>query len=250
MKVKRGVLFLLAIVIFMFFVNVESVNAVNTGFQTKRLSNEEKNNFISNINILTIDEEPEKKSIACIDVNSNHLIAIGQESILRKTICIYSNEGVFQYGYTFNSSGDYGVEWDGENLNIYFIRSDRIVTVTPTGEVLEVLEVQNTIENNSYVNNFINSSKKNVDGTEYSIRNNLGILNWLALSYSQVIVKDGTGTENVIYDVSSMQLFKIITIITIVCVLVLLFIVLFARQMIQFELRKNCRHSLQRKQET
>lgn len=115
---------------------------------------------------------------------------------------------------------------------------------------MEVLEVQNTIENNSYVNNFINSSKKNVDGTEYSIRNNLGILKWLALSYSQVIVKDGTGTENVIYDVSSMQLFKIITIITIVCLVVLLFIVLFARQMIQFELRKNCRHSLQRKQET
>lgn len=217
---KRVYLFLLSIFILVLFTNVMKVNAVNTGFKTNQLPSEEKNMFISNINILPIDEEPVKKPITCFDVNRNSLIAIGQNTLDKKTICIYSNEGVFQYGYTFNCSGDFGVEWNEENLNIYFIRSSVIVSVTPRGEVLDVFEVQNTIENNSYVNHFIHSTKRTIGNAEYFIENNLGILNLLAPSYSLIIVKDSTGAESVIYDVSSMQLTNMIVTISFVCVFI------------------------------
>ena len=139
MKMSRRYLIILSVFIFILFTNVMKVNAVNTGFKTNQFTSDEKNIFISNINLLTIDEEPVKKTITCFDVNSDQLIAIGQNTSDRKTICIYSNEGVFQYGYTFNCSGDFGVEWDEENLNIYFVRSSVIVSVTPRGEVLVVL---------------------------------------------------------------------------------------------------------------
>lgn len=197
------------------------VNAMHTGFKTNELSSEEKDMFISNINVLSIDEEPVKKAITCFDVNSNHLIAVGQNSSDRKTICVYSGEGDFQYGYTFNCSGDFGVEWDEENLNIFFVRSSVIVSVTPKGEVLDAFEVQNTIENNSYVNHFIHATKTEIDNYEYYIRNNMGLLNLFAPSYSQIIVKDSTGAESIIYDVSSMQLTKTIVTISLICVFVI-----------------------------
>ena len=220
MKVKRSCFFLLFVFIFVIFTSAMKVNAMHTGFKTNELSSEEKDMFISNINVLSIDEEPVKKAITCFDVNSNHLIAVGQNSSDRKTICVYSGEGDFQYGYTFNCSGDFGVEWDEENLNIFFVRSSVIVSVTPKGEVLDAFEVQNTIENNSYVNHFIHATKTEIDNYEYYIRNNMGLLNLFAPSYSQIIVKDSTGAESIIYDVSSMQLTKTIVTISLICVFV------------------------------
>ena len=217
---KRGCFFLVSVFIFIIFASAIKVNAIHTGFKTNELSSEEKNIFVSNINILSIDEEPVKKTITCFDVNSNQLIAIGQNTSDRKTICVYSNEGDFQYGYTFNCSGDFGVEWDEENLNIYFVRSSVIVSVTPKGEVLGAFEVQNTIENNSYVNHFVHATKRTMNNDEYVIRNNMGLLNLFASSYSQIIVKDSTGTENIIYDIGSMQLTKTIATISLICVFV------------------------------
>lgn len=233
MKMKRGYLFLLSILIFVLFTNVMKVSAMNTGFKTNQLPSEEKNLFISNINILTIDKEPVNKTITCFDVNSNRLLAIGQNTSDRKTICIYSNEGVFQYGYTFNCSGDFGVEWDEENLNIYFVRSSVIVSVTPNGELLDVFEVQNTIENNSYVNHFIHATKRTIGNAEYYIRNNMGVLNLFASSYSQISVKDITGSERIIYDVGSMQFFNMIVVIAIVCVFISVVIAVIAYQFIK-----------------
>ena len=210
MRTKRYCLFLLSIFVFVLFTNTMVVNAMNTGFETSSLPSEEKTKFISGINLLPLNEEPGKTTIMSFDVNSNRLIAIGQNTSSRKRICVYSDEGVFQYGYTFNCTGDFGVEWDDENLNIFFVRSDVIVSVTPSGEVLDALEVQDTIENNSYVYQFIHSTKRVVGDTEYFLGNDLGILNLFSLSYSQITVKDSVGTENVIYDVGSTQLYNAI----------------------------------------
>ncbi len=193
---------------------------MHTGFKTNELPSEEMNMFISNINLLPLDEEPVKKTITCFDVNSNQLIAIGQNTSNRKTICVYSNEGAFQYGYTFNCSGNFGVEWDQENLNIYFVRSSVIVSVTPKGEVLGASEIQNTIENNSYVNHFVHATKRIMGNDEFFIRSNMGLLNIFASSYSQIVVKDITGAESIIYDVSSMQLTKTIVTISLSCAFV------------------------------
>jgi len=238
MKMKRSCLFLLFTFIFVLFTNMMTVEAVHTGFQTDYMTNEDKNTFISNVNISPIDQEPAKNTIKCFDVNNNHLIAIGQNASERKTICVYSNEGVFQYGYTFRCNGDFGIEWDGENLNIYFVRSDVIVSVTPGGEVLDVLEVQNTIDNNSYVNHFIHSTKRVIDDTEYVIENNPRIFDWVTASYSQVVVKDETGSETTIYDAASVQVFNVIVTFIIVFGFVAVAVSVIVGQLIRIK-RKN-----------
>ena len=154
MKNKRKTL-LISIFIFMLVCNPIVTNAINTGFLTDELPEKVQNQFVENIELRLIETEPTKSSVVCFDVNENQMIAVGQKSSDRKIICVYSSDGIFQYGYTFNCSGDFGVEWDKDNLNIYFVRSDVVISVSPGGEILDVLEVTNSIENNSYVNHFI-----------------------------------------------------------------------------------------------
>ena len=53
--------------------------------------------------------------------------------------------------------------------------------------------------------------KRTVDDTEYTVENNMGILNLVAVSYSQLTVTDADGNKTVIYDVNQFQLGKYIT---------------------------------------
>lgn len=235
MKLKRSFLFLLSVFMIVLFTNMVEVKAMNTGFETNHFPTEEKNTFIANINILPIGKESAKKSITCFDVNNNRLIAIGQNTLDRKTICIYSSDGVFQYGYTFNCSGAFGVEWDEENLNIYFVRSGAIVSVTPTGEVLDVFEVQNTIDNNTHSNDVLYSTRRIIGDTTYLIRNDMGIFNWIAISYSQIITIDATGAECIIYDVNSTQFLNTVVLFIFILMFVSVAVALVIREFIKLK---------------
>ena len=188
------------------------VSAMNTGFSTVSLPEDDIFTFLKNVNISMLADEPKKKAIECFDVNKKGMVAIGQEGAHGKEVCIYSSNGTFLYGYTFTCSGGFGVEWDGDNINFYFVRSSVIVSITPNGEILDVFEVQNTIENNSYMNHFIHSTERSVGDTKYVVRNNIGILNLFASSYSQMVTIDIAGEESIIYEVSSTQFSNMVVI--------------------------------------
>ena len=208
-------------------------NAINTGFLTDELPEKVQNQFVENIELRLIETEPTKSSVVCFDVNENQMIAVGQKSSDRKIICVYSSDGIFQYGYTFNCSGDFGVEWDKDNLNIYFVRSDVVISVSQDGEISNVLEVTNSIENNSYVNHFIYATERTIGDTTYLMRNDIGILNWIATSYSQIIIKDISGAENIIYDVNSVQLLSTILSIIFVFAIVIVAVTIILRPIIK-----------------
>lgn len=221
-KMKRSLLLLSVFCLVLFAIPLD-VNALTTGFSTEELNEEQKDSFSINAGISPLSDEPEKDTIVCFDVNDNGLIAIGQETWDKKIVSVYSSDGVFQYGYTFVSSGSIGVEWDENNINIYFVRSGVIASVNSSGEVLDIKEVQDTTENNSYYYRFFRVAERTVGDTTYLIRSNMGILNWITASYSQVVVKEFDGTENIIYDASSIQLQRM----TIIFIAILLFLAIF-----------------------
>ena len=216
---KRSTFQLISVLVLAIAVNITGASAINSGFQTNDLPSEEKDAFINNIDLQRIDEEPDKAAIACFDVNEDRMIAIGQDASERKTVCIYSDTGVFQYGYMFDCRGDFGLEWDEDTLHIYFVRSNVLVAVSPSGEISDVLEVPHTIENNSYINGYMHTTEKRVKGTEYSAEND-GIFNWLASSYSRITATDSTGAERIVYDASAAHTGKIIMVLGFFCILI------------------------------
>ncbi len=209
------------------------VLAMNTGFSTETLPKQDIEIFLNNINIFLLTDEPDKKAIECFDVKEDKTIAIGYSSSDNKTISIYTDEGLFKYGYSFRCSGNFGIEWDNDELIIYFVRSDIALSVNALSEVKGIQKILNTTENNSYWNHNVFSPKRYVDGTEYTLKNDMGILNIFASSYSQLVTKNVNGKETIIYDVNTSQISSIIVIFIIVtlviCIIVWIVLTLFKK---------------------
>lgn len=184
--------------------------AMNTDFSTEQISPDKQKSFIQNIGISVFTEEPRKTEIECFDVGENGLVAVGVGTGETKKVCVYALDGEFQYGYSFSCSGSFGVEWDGDNIIIYFVRSDAAVSVDPNGKVNDILKIKNTSENNSHWNNSVFATKKLVDSTEYTLKNDMGFLNVFATAHSQITIRDQSGKESIIYDVSQAYSEKIL----------------------------------------
>ena len=185
-----------------------NIFAVDMGFSTESMSEEETDRFLKNVNISLLENDPPQKAIDCFDVNENGVIAIGSSDFAHKTVCVYSNDGDFLYGYSFECTGNFGIELDKDVINIYFVRSDVAVTVNPTGEVERVVRIQNTAENNSYWNDCVFATKRSIGETEYTLKNDMKIFNVFASSYSQLITTNQNGEESIIYDVNSAEFAK------------------------------------------
>ncbi len=224
MKVIRRCVLLLSLFVMFLFGSISGL-AMDTGFSTEELTQDEIERIVDNVKISMLEKEPEKKSIDCFDVNEYGKIAIGCSNSENKTVCIYSTDGTFRYGYGFSCTGDFGIEFHGDILNIYLVRGDIALSVTSLGEITEVRRIQNSIENNSYWNEHIFCKQQKVGDTEYVIRNDMGILNVFAASYSQLVTVNSSGEETVIYDVNGIQLAK--TVMVLVCIDVFVVIVVF-----------------------
>ena len=217
------------------------VLAINTGFSTEELSEKDISTFITNMNISLLVDEPPKATIECFDVSENEMIAIGHSASDKKTISIYSDAGTFLYGYEFNCNGNFGIEWDADNLIIYFVRSDIAASVNPAGKIECVLKIQNTADNNSYWNKFVFSTKRSIRDTEYTLKNNMGVFNIFTSSYSQLVATNN-GIEHVVYDVNATQFAK--TIVVFISVLILICIVVF---ILIFQFAKILKHKAHKK---
>lgn len=232
MKLKTKWLMMTFVLLTLIFVYVVNINAMNTGFSTKELSYDQENLFVSNIDLSLVDSEPPKSGVLCFDVNEQGLVAIGQVSSQRKEVCIYTSQGEFLYGYSFECSQNFGIEWDGQLINIYFIRSDVIVSVDAKGNIFDAKSIGNTIDNNKYANS-LHSTKRTVGDSIYAVRNNMGILNLFTGSYSQVVLINSSGEETVLYDINSMQLAKAIVIMAITSVVITAAVLIIIRQFIK-----------------
>lgn len=239
MKWKRSVVKVL-FVIFLLANNTIDVVAMNTGFAKELLPKKDTETFLENFNISLITVEPERKAIKCFDVGETGTIAIGCSDSEDKTVCIYANGCEFQYGYSFKSTGSFGIELDENNLIIYLVRSDIALSVNSTGNIESVMKIKNTIENNTYWNQDVFATKRKSGDDEYSLANDMGILNMFASSYSQLIVTNKNGKKNIIYDVNSAQCLRMIVIVVCVSIFVSIALSILIRQFVRE--RRNKKH--------
>ena len=234
MKFIRYIFTIILPLLLLVFGGVE-VLAMNTGFSTELLPEDDMNTLLKNVNISMLADEPPKKTIECFAVNEDGVIAIGCSSSENKTVCIYTSDGGFQYGYSFKCSGNFGIELDESVLYIYLVRSDIAIAVDSVGEVESILKIQNTSENNSYWNDCVFSTRRKIGDTEYFLENDMGILNVFASSYSQLITINKYGEESIIYDVNSAQFSNMVVVVGGVIVFICLVVAVVIWQFIKLK---------------
>ena len=180
-----------------------------SGLSTVEKSVEETERFLNNITLTVVKNEPDKKSIQGFDVNEDGLVAVASTEMSKGQVSIYNSDGTFLYGYIFSCNQSIEVEWQKNGLSLYFIKSDVAATFDENGNAVEVRTIENTIENNSYLKNVVQTTKKEVNGRQYIVTSD-GLLAILSPNYTKLIVKDSDGSERVIYDASTRQIIKII----------------------------------------
>lgn len=200
------------------------------GFEIEPLTSTENKRIKSNTTFEHFDEEPAKDSIECFDVNESGEIAIGSESHSSKIISIYSTDGVFLYALEFETEGGFGLEWQDNGLNVYFVRGSIGLNIDSQGTVLNVFSIKDTADNNTYWNDVVFSQTRKVNGIDYKIDNDLGLLNLLQSSYSRLIKTTPNGVETVIYDVGNSQLFYSILWLGVILIVLIVAIISIAKQ--------------------
>lgn len=209
MKRKKNAKKIILLMIFLLSFKID-ILAMNTGLSTEEMESDKVESILSHINLSVLSLEPVKDAIDCFDVNEKGMIAIGTSDSEKKTICIYSSDGIFQYGYRFNSYGSFGIKWEEDNIIIYFVRGDFLVEVDTNGIIEKVLDVSDTLENGSYRRNSIFATKREVGDSKYVLKNDMGILNLFASTYSQLVITNNKGETEIFYDVNATELPKMI----------------------------------------
>ena len=180
-------------------ISMVSASALNTGFSVVDIGEEEQEKIEGNLQLTLITSEPTKFPVACFDVREDGMLVIGCDAgPYKKTICVY-NQGEFQDGYTFKSTGTFEVEWDGDIINLCTVRSDLVISIDANGRILQISKIEDTFANNSYWYD-VGANKKSVQDQTYSIQNDLGLLNLFAINYSQLTSTNADGQTTVLYD--------------------------------------------------
>ena len=201
LRVMKHILSSLIIFCAVFVISVP-VAALNTGFQLEDIPEAEATKFLEKTDIQLLDTLPEKGSIISFNV-CDGCIAIATEyydGFNRKYLCIYNLDGQFLKGYSFNT-GEFGMDFDGENIFVYFDNEDIAVYLSEAGQVEEVYSIPYGGINYDYWKQHVYAQERKVDGVEYRLQTGNGNLSdFLAPDYAQLVIVDADGNEQLFYD--------------------------------------------------
>lgn len=200
----------------LYFIFSISVSASSAEFVFEEIPEEDTVRIINLLDISMLDTEPPIKPFNHFDVSDDEMVVLCRDSIgSNKEIVVYDTNMIFQYGYTFKDEGSIAAFWNGQDLNVYLIRGSFLFSVTPDGEITGVVKIPYTENNNMMSNILINRRTCKVNDKKYTAKNDMGVLNLFAFSYSQISVTDEDGNTEILYDASSNQKAKYIAFIII-----------------------------------
>lgn len=157
--------------------------------------------FLKNVGLVVWKDDYADRPIKCFDVREDGMIALGFERPEHgKYAAVLDSDGVFQYGYVFDCSGNFLLDWTDEGLGIIWIRSNVIAVFDEAGECLSIQEFKTDSAFSQYVSALHQTSRRVGDMT-YTLRND-HMLSGLAINYGRLVRTDAQGNEVILHDAS------------------------------------------------
>lgn len=210
------ILSLIIAFVLIFGMNI-SAFASPTPFVTNPLIDEEQATFIENSPVKKIDSMDWTNPIHFFDVNEDEMILVLFSRSSEYAVCVYNSDFEFQYGYSFDGGGSVACEWSGNDIMVYFVRSDIYAKLDKNGQWTEINEVPYSYENDKLKNsNLYGKREIIVNDTTYKIQNDMGILNYVQVqhSFSKLVKIDKNDNATILYDVSTEQAIRTIMFLT------------------------------------
>lgn len=188
-------LFCLFIALITFACSVTLVYAVSETLETLPFSDEKIAHFLETIDLEIIQTEPHPRTICCFDVNSDGLLAVGYQN--GNEIAVFSPEGVYLYGFRFQSSGDYSLVWNGDNISILFVRSDVIASFRSDGECVDIRKLTNNAEGSCFMKEMLYRTERTVGNITYKMESDIPIA-----GYARIVAYEDGESPRTMYDAS------------------------------------------------
>lgn len=181
--------------------------AAPTPFIVDPLTEEEQATIIKNVPVKKIENLDWTNPIQSFDVNEDEMILLLFNRSDEYAVCVYNSDFEFQYGFSFNASGTIACEWSGNDIMVFFVRSDIYAKLDINGQWAEFYRVPLTAENNRLINSLFDKEEVSVKNIRYKIQNDMGILNLLQVdnNHSQLIKIDENNSETILYDINRLQ---------------------------------------------
>lgn len=148
----------------------------------------------SNIKIIstekTVDEYHSRFSSFDVSEDGDYLIGIN--TMFKDRILMINHEDMKVTEFRINSEGTFFVNWNGENIQVLFVRGNIVVEFTKKGKLIAVYDATKDFQ----------YSKKHsitVDGTEYYSASKTPLLN-IVNEDSSLLIQNINGKETIIYD--------------------------------------------------
>lgn len=203
--IKRVFTTMLVFAIFILFCGMANeVSAASNDMQLTPDAEERRESFPERYSLDLLEEEPKVMPIRCFDVREDGCIVLGFYTAEEGTICAYSPEREFMYGYTFSCSGDFRVFWEQDYLCIFFIRSDVIAKLDRDGNCVAL---GYPVKSDTFydLQEYFESPVKQLGDVTYCLEND-----WIIGSdFCRLKVTNADGSESVFYDASTAHVWSV-----------------------------------------
>ncbi len=207
--------------IFIMFLLSVTAFAADGGFETEEISGAEKEQLYETCDIAILPQEPTKRRIKQFDVYEDGSFAVVSRKWTTIYVSVYNENAEYQYGFSFTSYGSVAVELQSDSVLVYDVRSDTITEVNSGGEIVDIVNVLDTHENNLYSNDLLHRDSVQTGDKTYRSEDKSLIFS----GCSRLVVEDDDGNEKVLYEVDPpTKIEKIRN-----CFIILVFIILFIR---------------------
>lgn len=218
--------YILLIYIFIYFAcNIINSSANASSYKlisTSPIGKEETTNIITSIDFRKENSEKIFSSISCFAINDES-IALGFNDGDRKYINIYDDYCNYEYSYSFDNYGSFGIDFQNDTLLVYLLRENIVISINKDITTIEVKSVEENDEYQEYLDKFVCSKVKVCNGNKYYL--STGDL-LFSPSYTQLVKVDENNNKEILFDFTKdnyINLFVIGTVVLLfVCIVLLL----------------------------
>lgn len=207
MKIKR-LLIAFSIMIIGILSLTDSALAA-TKYKTGEYSAERQKELFDIFAIKPLEDFEPKHPITSFDVREDGYILVGTQDYDDNEIFIYSPDGRCEYGYSFHTSNQNYVVWNGDYINIFVVRSYIVIEFDKNGELIEIYPIDGA---RGFSWNLFDETSMKANGYTFKLEKGNGIASWLGPSYPKLVKISPDGTREILYDVAQAYEAKVTTI--------------------------------------